>query len=1590
MTSDVVKSNLRGAVGVIGAAIAGPVGAMVGTFLGSMAGSLLPGIDEFAKRVFTNLGSKGIESLSLSVEERLSDRDRQQINHDLQTAFRDALREAIFDVGGVQSFPILARRGDRDVPYEVIFFNTAPGHYLLHTSSPLAAQIKILFQEMLSALDDQKILPLDPPKKNTNAGVKPYLESQTPSELSAAFFESNITHFLEDYSILLSELPDLESHLRHYLFDRTLVHLSEFLKQRTPAWRAFNRLILEILQKDINEISKGQSQILQKIDQLLAASHPEGLLNWSETLSEFISASGKAQARMDESFDALTQRVLSQHHELLSRFEQLSSSAERIETKVDRVLRYISTGQAGVDSEQPTLPQLKPPAPGAPPYKGLQSFIEADAEWFYGREKLIARIIQRLQDSPFLAVIGASGSGKSSVVRAGVIPVLSGKKQLSEVPFLPHNAQQWPVFVMTPTNHPIDSLAACFSRESTSLPDISLLSSDLHKDPSGFDLVVRREANRHNSERLLLVIDQFEELFTLCQDDLERRAFINAVIEHQNRAKVALVIIVLRADFYANCALYASLRQAISICQEYIGPMNKDELRCAIEEPARKGNWRFEPGLVDLFIKDVGDEPGALPLLSHALLETWYRRSGRTMTLESYAESGGVRGAIAKTAEMVYNQRLNSDQRLIAQNIFLRLTNLGEGAQYTRRRAALDELITSPEQTVSVEGVLMLLTEARLITTEGGFAQVAHEALFREWPKLNGWLDDNREELRLHRRLTESSLEWQRFGRDEDLLYRGSRLSEATEWAAAHPDQPNELERVFLNASQEVVHRQTAEREAQQKRELESAQKLAQSEATRAEEQSRAATKLKIRGKNLRAALIGVGILAIIAIILGFFAFSSLQTATQAALEAEQQSRISFVRELAARSGSVLDRDQDLAILLASKAVTLSRQAGTGEIREAQTALYQSLEKANFFQTLRCHTDRVNLAVYSPDNKRIASSSKDGSVCIWDAQGQLIEKLELGGEEIYTAIFSPDSKQLVITGNLPDVRIWKENSPLVILKGHSAPVSFAEFSPDGNRILTASWDKTAKIWKPDGTLETTLAGHTQMLSIARFSPDGKRVATASLDNSIILWQIDGMMLRQFTGHTALISSLVFSPDSSRLLSASWDGSAKIWTQEGGLFKTLVGHTQSINSIAVNSDGSLIVTASYDNTARLWNNDGTQISVLRGHTGTVNSAVFSGDGQKIITASNDSTARLWNLDGSQIAILRGHSNWVTIALFNFDSTRVITSGWDNTIRIWKMDELFDNVLEGHTAPVSDALFSPDDLEILTASSDSTIRFWAQDGSFISSFAVDIGPVNSAQFSRDGKSILLSGTKNVAALYDRKGQKLTTFTGHTDMVDGAIFSPDSKFVVTFSGDNTARIWKSDGTPLFTLEHPDSINGIAINPKGDSFASAGTDYTTRLYSMDGKLLQSIITEYPSCSVAFTTDGSTILIGDSTGSIFFYSINGNLKKKLSAHNDIVTSINPSKDGDYFVSTGVDGSVMLWKISGEFISSLEGHTTWVTKASINASNTKIVTASWDGTIRLWGMHGDITSMLSIATKRVDRNLNERECLRYLRMEKCE
>src|SRR5689334_24120343 len=818
------------------------------------------------------------------------------------------------------------------------------------------------------------------------------------------------------------------------------------------------------------------------------------------------------------------------------------------------------------------------PAPGASPYKGLNYFDESDANLFVGREALTVKLTElvlslatnRLAEGVrFLAIVGASGSGKSSLVRAGLVSALRWNKASTD----------WHVYVLTPTSRPLESLATTLTQESNSVIATATLMDDLARDERSLQIFARRIVGAKNGSYILLVVDQFEELFALCRSEEERSAFIGNLLTAASETDGAIIVVItLRADFYAYCANYPRLREALAGHQEYIGAMNDEEMRRAIEEPARRGRWEFEPGLVDLLLHDVGHEPGALPLLSHALFETWQRRRGHTMTLSGYTSSGGVRGAIAETAETVFTDQFTREQRSIARRIFLRLTELGDqiSAADTRRRATFEELILKSEEAATTHVVLRALADARLITTTEDSAEVAHEALIREWPTLRGWLEENREGLRLHHQLTEAAQEWQALTRAPDVLYRGARLTQASEWAASHAEEMNTLEREFLAASMQAVERDVREREAQRQRELESAYKLAEAEKQRAEmeskraqEQVRASAQLRKRAYYLTGAFAIALVMAFAALFFGRqvqLASQQIQLASRQVQVASSQvqlaSRLATSRELAAASIANLEVDPERSILLALEALDTSYTV------EAEDALHRAVETSHLERIIAAHNPGAPMLVaLHPAGDQVLTAAGDGTVTTWDI---------VAGKE------------------------------LLRLNGLSAA-----YSPDGKRLAIVIPNRTVQLLDLTTGNKISLAGQVDANLTVAFSPDGTRLATVAANNIPKLWDArTGQELVAFRGHTDLISSAVFSPDGTGLLTASDDHTARVWdTSTGEQLLNLSDHVDRVVGAQYSPDGKRIATIS-GNEAYIWDaNSGERLLILTGHQEAICTVAF---------------------------------------------------------------------------------------------------------------------------------------------------------------------------------------------------------------------------------------------------------------------------------------------------------------------------------------------------------------------------------------------
>jgi DNA-binding beta-propeller fold protein YncE len=843
------------------------------------------------------------------------------------------------------------------------------------------------------------------------------------------------------------------------------------------------------------------------------------------------------------------------------------------------------------------------------PYRGLQAFDEEHAEFFFGRDADVQRLLEKLKATSFLAVLGPSGSGKSSLARAGLVPAL--RREAHAV------SQGWTLATFRPGAHPLDTLAGHLL---SLYPELAAAAvrDQLAADPRTLRLLSSRPPA--GGTRLLCLVDQCEEVFTLCRDEEERRFFLLNLLHAAAAEGPATVLLTLRADFYARCAAYPLLAQQLAAHQFLVGPMDEEGLRQVIEEPVRLVGLELEAGLVDTILEDVQHQPGALPLLEHALLELWERRRGGMLTLEAYRESGGVEGALAKRADAILAS-LAPDEREIVRRVLLRLTQPGEGAEDTRRRAPMSELVTLPAEGESVETIVRFLADARLLTTgrdeEAGerLIEVSHEALIRGWPQLRLWVEEDRQGLRVHRRLTEAAQEWQRHNRDEGDLLRALRLGEALEWRDRNEADLNELEREFLTASLELANREEQEAEERSKRELEEARRLAAAER-------RGRRRLMYFATALIAGLLAVGYVTV----------RAQRAATEAqdrATEAERARELALSREVAATAIAQLPVDPQRSLLLAVEAAHIARTS------QARDALRRSLGVIESGPFMRGHDDEVTSVAFTPDGRFVLTTSLDGTVRVWTAaRGKLAGVFrEVADFPMASAAISPDGKVLVSTSLNGTASVWDFVSRRLVGRLSDADsLTSASFSPDRRLIVTASTDGSVSLWETD-TLRRMARLFTRVaVEKAAFNPAGTRLVTAGRDGSLQVWDAaNARLVAEASPSTGSAESVSFSPDGQNVVAVNSDESVRVWNfASGQSTSVLPGHEEGevVSAGLSPGGGALLVTGSIDGTVRVWDlTTGSPIAVMRAH-GTVTDVAFSPDGELIATAGSDGSARLY--------------------------------------------------------------------------------------------------------------------------------------------------------------------------------------------------------------------------------------------------------------------------------------------------------------------------------------------------------------------------
>lgn len=1219
------------------------------------------------------------------------------------------------------------------------------------------------------------------------------------------------------------------------------------------------------------------------------------------------------------------------------------------------------------------------------PFRSLTVFEPQDAWLFFGREAETAELVERVARSPVVVVIGNSGSGKSSLLRAGLIPALcDGKFPHANGSGAALPGDSWRIAVVRPSASPFDYLAEVLPGQLA--PDLApkelaeLIADCRVKLPERGDALRNAitalasaagngaDDRQSPRSRLLLVVDQFEELFTLTARPALRDRYIDALLaaaECGGAVRVH-VVLALRADFFGHCLDHPDLRRHLEASLFTLGSMTAEQMRETIEKRLALAGGRAEPGLIDALLEDVGAEPGNLALLEHALGQLWEQCGGAgcTFTNFAYNRMGRLRGALGRHADAVFQSLSDDDQRRLALRIFLELVHLGEGAQDTRRRVAKAELLklADPSQ---IEQLLAQLASSRLIATgregEETFVEVSHEALIREWPALRQWLEENREELALGRRLAQAAEEWESLKRDRGALLQGARLAQAEDWLGRHQDANDSL-RAYVQTSVDARNESARREREGEQREL---------------------SRQKQTARRFRWFSYALSVLLLIAVGSAWFAYHQRILEKSRAMAGQAEGLAAIDRgqalDLAIRGWQTANTEEArraVMTIFPDPLITLTREDAVyttlfspdGErivsVGRGRNAELWNVRDGSLVATLT-HEASVEDVAFSPDGRHIATTSDDGTARLWNGTtGRLIAVLRGHRDKAWRVNFAPDGTRVVTTSLDHTARIWStdDGNLLMILKGHSEPVYDAKFSPDGTRIVTASWDKTARVWNAaTGRTLAVCRGHSGGLFRASFSPDGQRVGTASYDGTARIWDsADGRLLLTLH-HQGPVNDILFSRDGRRIVSASSDDTARIWNASDGALQATLLHDGPVQQVEFSRDERWIATASLDRTARVWSSEGRLLAILRGHSREVYNAAFSPSSELIVTSSGDHSAKIWNLRAGRTRILVRHNSPVETVVFSPDDRLLATGADDHLARTWNpLTGQLRFELRGHSGDVRRIVFSQDGQRIATASADNTVRVWSsQDGNLLAVLQGHTAPINDVSFSPSGLEIVTASEDRTARLWDaRDGRALVSLRGHTDGLFRARYFPDGRRILTSDG-RTARIWNcSSGQLLATLENrKGSVHDAVLAPNGDSIATGSDDGSVRLWSGNGRLLK--VLHAPSgviWQIGFSKDGRYVLAVALDRTVRVWNVtDGSLRSILRGHSDRIVNAAFSPDGRQIVTSDMDQTARVWNTEdGRVLASLQGHSGWLMEARFSNSSKQVITSSIDQTARIW------------------------------------
>jgi WD40 repeat protein/class 3 adenylate cyclase len=1075
---------------------------------------------------------------------------------------------------------------------------------------------------------------------------------------------------------------------------------------------------------------------------------------------------------------------------------------------------------------------------GSCPYKGLAAFEESDAASFYGRERMVGELSARTVGMGLLGVVGPSGGGKSSLVMAGLLPSLAAG-------LLP-GSERWGHAILRPGEHPLEMLETALASH----------------DPS---------------ERLVLVVDQFEEVFTTVGAEAERATFIDRLVELAGDSERCVVVLTIRADFTGHCAPYSGLAELLASNLVLVGPMTPDELRRAIELPARRVGLRVESALVDALVEEVEEAPGGLPLLSTALVELWGARDGRWLRLDAFERTGGIRGAVARLAEASFG-RLQGEQREAARAILLRLVGQGDDNAVVRRRVPISEF----DRTPAMESVLSTFTRDRLLTAADGTVEVAHEALIREWPRLRGWLEEDAQGREIRAHITQAARQWDERDQDHADLYRGTRLSITLDWAARHGRELNELERGFLSRSREA-----SEQDAEKQRRT---------------------------NRRLRGLLVGVAVFLVIALVAGGLALVQRTRARNAQTAAEAQS----LRSDAERLGTLAlaEPNLDRSFLLAVAGVQLQ------DLPETRGDLLTVLQKTPaLFRLIPSRTEVTSLAV-SPDGRLLASGNSAGAVTFvdlrtWESSGTPA-RLE-GPVSQQALVFSPDGRTLAAatatggnTANLYLIDVATRTSKRIgswpSIPASAGPLRFTHmaFSPDGSRMAVAVATSTTPLPVPVGERLLLLEAATGRIvwertyplgnalneAFVAFTPQGVLVTSAQ-NGETLLWDTStGRVRRRLSfggpfalstdGHLAAVArnnanpadpsaqmavldlrtgrhhfledlpakawivALRFTPDDTSVVGASFEGGLRVWDLASG--KVVQTFTGGIN-LAITPDGSTVLSEGV-----AWDLSGTQGlgRTFRWRTPAETCNItpcfwINPQGSLMAEALSDGTVALVDLPTQRVvARLPARNGKKADAIaFSPDGRTLITGGINGNVTTWNVQTRSAVHTVRFPAPVWWVAVSPDGklLAVQTKASDrsnSTVEVRdVASGRILYRHDVQNGK-GGLEFSPDGRSLAALGCcqpDSTIAVWDARSgadRFSPSVGGHATSI---AFSPDGRLLGAGTEDGNVVLWDAQsgeavGSPIRVATA--TVDSIAFSPDGRLFVASSADQTATLWDL------------------------------------------------------------------------------------------------------------------------------------------------------------